>query len=402
VQEPVIVLKFGSSVLRSPADLPTIVHEINRWHRDGFRVIAVVSAFGGVTESLLRQARELSPAPEPWATAELLATGERTSAALLGIALDRAGVRARVVNPREIGLRVAGAPLDGEPVEVSVPHTRELLAETPVLVVPGFFGTDAAGRTQLLGRGGSDLTAVFLSCALGARCRLVKDVDGVYETDPAAPNAHPHRFAELDYSDALRVAGKLIQPKAVAYLRDHQAACEVAALSLPYQTAVHRGPTRLSGGAVSPLPRGPFEVVLLGCGTVGYGVYQRLCALSAFFDVVGVLVRDRAKHQAAGIPEALLHTRIETLGPLHPALLIDALPGVEPSLTLMKSSLAQGVHVVSANKAIIARHEGELLGIARARGSRLAYSAAGGGDGRWPATESVLADALDIMRSSSE
>ena len=34
-----IVLKFGSSVLRSENDLPTAVHEIYRWWRDGYQVV---------------------------------------------------------------------------------------------------------------------------------------------------------------------------------------------------------------------------------------------------------------------------------------------------------------------------------------------------------------------------
>jgi homoserine dehydrogenase len=60
---PVVVLKFGSSVLRSVAELPSAVHEIYRWYRDGFRVLAVVSAIGRATEELLAQAREISSAP---------------------------------------------------------------------------------------------------------------------------------------------------------------------------------------------------------------------------------------------------------------------------------------------------------------------------------------------------
>jgi hypothetical protein len=47
----IIVLKFGSSVLRSESDLPTAVHEIYRWWREGFQVVAVVSAFGNTTPS---------------------------------------------------------------------------------------------------------------------------------------------------------------------------------------------------------------------------------------------------------------------------------------------------------------------------------------------------------------
>ena len=376
MSERIVVLKFGSSVLRSAADLPSVVHEIYRWYRDGARVIAVISAIGDSTEQLIRQARGLCAAPEPWATAELLATGERTSAALLGIALDRAGIPARVVNPREIGLEVRGEPLDGEPVAINQKHVRELLAEYPVLVVPGFFGTDAFGRTQLLGRGGSDLTAVFLAVSLEAEpCRLLKDRDGVYISDPAVEHSHPKRFAALNYADARQVAGQLIQPKAVAFIESHHARAEVAALSRPYQTVVHGGDTELSGGATGEL----CDVVILGLGTVGFGVYQRLLAYPEQFCVLGALVRDPKKHEAAGVPSVLLHTSPETLRALRPTLVVDALPGIEPSESLLESYLAQGVDVVSANKALIADRGASLERIARRSGAALRYAAAVGG-----------------------
>jgi homoserine dehydrogenase len=343
----------------------------------------VVSAIGKTTEVLISDSRTLTQSPEPFSTAELLATGERTSAALLGIALDRSGILARVVNPREIGFEVTGTPLDSEPVSLDSARIQQLLAEHSVLVVPGFFGTNKAGRTHLLGRGGSDLTAVFLAVELKARCRLLKDVDGVYESDPADPEAHPRRYTQLNYQDALRVAGKLIQPKAVSYLATHHASCEVAALALPYATKVHGAGT----AHTTPTPnRARLEVVILGCGTVGFGVYQRLCANTDLFRVIGVLIRDRARHEAAGIPSALLYTQSE-LAQLKPALVIDALPGVEPSYTLVKRYLADGVDVVSANKAAIARFGCALAKIAEESGAMLRYSAAVGGAG--PMLEAV-------------
>jgi homoserine dehydrogenase len=370
-----IVLKFGSSVLKSAEDLPNIVHEVYRWYREGHRVIAVVSAVGNSTEQLIRASRMLTESPEPFATAELLATGERTSAALLGIALDRAGVPARVVNPREIGFEVAGSPLDSEPVRLDVHRIEELLRNHPVLIVPGFFGTDTAGRTHLLGRGGSDLTAAFIASELKARCRLLKDVDGVYESDPAQQNAHPRRFAALGYEDALRVAGKLIQSKAVEHFRSHGTSCEVAALALPYHTLVHPGATRRADS----LPPKRIDVVILGLGTVGFGVYQRLCANSDRFRVIGFLVRERARHEAAGVPTDLLYTCPETLATLKPALVIDALPGLEPSHALIKHYLSQGIDIVSANKAVIAQFGTAFAEIAERTGATLRYSAAVGG-----------------------
>ena len=60
VPRKVIVLKFGSSVLQSRAELPSAVHEIYRWIRRQYRVVAVVSAFAGETDRLLRTRRGLS------------------------------------------------------------------------------------------------------------------------------------------------------------------------------------------------------------------------------------------------------------------------------------------------------------------------------------------------------
>jgi homoserine dehydrogenase len=385
-EEDIIVLKFGSSVLRTAHDLPNVVHEIYRWYRDGHRVIAVVSAFANATERLIQESYALSVSPEPFAMAELLATGERTTAALLGIVLDRAGVPARVASPREIGFEVAGTPLDADPIALDVARIEKLLLATPVLVVPGFFGTDAAGRTHCLGRGGSDLTAAFLAVALRSRCRLLKDVDGVYESDPAEPRAQPRRLPQLSYACALEVASQLIQPKAVAHLKRHSATCEVAALASPLQSLISSEPRRVA----EPAPLAPDApdrsvaqrrraVVLLGLGTVGSGVQQRLIANGDRFHLLGILVRDRAKHRLPGIPLELLHSRLDTLRCLKPDLVIDALPGLSPSFELLQYYLSQGIDVVTANKAVIAEDGVELAALARDSGAEFLYSGAIGG-----------------------
>ena len=75
---PLIVLKFGGSVLGGERDLPQAVHEVYRWVRDGYGVVAVVSAFEGTTDRLLRSALAYGDSADPFATAALVATGERT------------------------------------------------------------------------------------------------------------------------------------------------------------------------------------------------------------------------------------------------------------------------------------------------------------------------------------
>lgn len=373
----IIVLKFGSSVLQTPADVPAAVHEIYRWYRSGHRVIAVVSAIGQATNWLLGQAWELSASPESHALAELLATGERTSAALLGIALDRAGIPARLVDPREIHLTALGHPLDSEPTMVGQTKLEELLVVTPVIVVPGFFGHDANGRLHLLGRGGSDLSAVFLAAAMHAkRCRLIKDVDGVYDRDPAiALDTPAHRYSTLDYQTAIEKAAPLIQPKAVRFLERHSASAEVAGLAQPYESVVGSHKNALEANEARP----PTSVLLLGLGTVGFGVYRRLRALSRHFRVIGVLCLDAAKHEDEGIPADILHGPESRITLLAPDIVVDALPGIEPSRTLVRYFLDRGVSVVSANKRLVAETAQSLERVAQRSGAVLHYSAAVGG-----------------------
>jgi homoserine dehydrogenase len=379
----IIVLKFGSSVLRTHADLPSAVHEIYRWYRLGFRIMAVVSAIGRATDELLGQARALAPEPEAYATAELLATGERQSAAFLGIALDRSGVPARVLNPREVGLIAAGKPLDSELLSINCERVLQLFIDYPVLVIPGFFGTDLEGRTHVLGRGGSDLTAVVIAQALGAsRCRLIKDVDGVYERDPAeepqslTPAGRPKRFRALDYGHALQVAARLIQPKAVSFIRQHNTRAEVAACEASYETMVHASRSELEHVTAQPKP---LKVLLLGLGTVGFGVYERLLASPENFQVAGALVRDRGKYERMGIPAGLLRSRDDQIVKLRADVVVDALPDPTLSGPLAEHFLSHGVHVVSAGKAFISNCGPKLTELAARSGCHLRYHAAVGG-----------------------
>lgn len=373
--QPTIVLKFGSSVLRNTADLPNVVHEIYRWYRDGWRIVAVVSALEGTTDALLRQARAVTPAPEPHALAELLATGERHSAALLGIALDQAGIPTRVADPRDAKFTTVGTALDAAPHTLDRTVFERWFIECSVVVFPGFFGHDVHERLQLLGRGGSDLSAVFIADALGAdKCYLLKDVDGVYEGDPASASG-VRRYATLSYDDALARARKLIQPKAVRVVQEAQRTVHVGALARRDASSI--GPFACTYG--SPEKPERLRVALLGFGTVGTNVYSMLTKMPEHFTVAGVLVRHRNKHLNSGVPNSLLFEDQDDLSSLDVDVVVDALPGFEPSCSLVRRFLQHGVHVVSANKALIAEAGPELQRIAIECAASLRYGAAVGG-----------------------
>ena len=390
LRQPLTILKFGSSVLRSPADLPAAVDEIYRRLRAGERVVAVVSAFAGETDELLAAAREAGGDGEPHVVAELVATGETRSAALLTLALDRHGVPARLLDPTALGLRAEGPALDAELTGLDTEALERAFTQAHVAVVPGFCARDELGRTVLLGRGGSDFTALFIAERAGGHCVLVKDVDGLYERDPALPGPRPRRLTVATWDDSLRVAGKLVQPKTIRFAQQHRQSFTVGAVGAAHGTLIGPGPTRTEGSSVAE----PLDVVLLGLGTVGRGVYERLAAHPGNFRIRHIVVRETARHVAAGVPAALLTTDAEAALASGCDLVIELLGGLEPAGSLIERALANGARVVTANKAVVATRWGALAGYAAS--GQLAFAAAAGGAVPVLETLQSLADAGSV------
>ena len=199
-QKEIAVLKFGSSVLRSERDVDLAVEEIYRATRLGHKVLAVVSAFGQETDKLLEKARKLSETSEEHALAAFLATGESASVAMVALALERAGICSRTASAESIRLLTKGGALDATPLDIDIQALDRLFARHTVVVVPGFVGRNEEGLATILGRGGSDLTAVFLAHRLGAKnCKLLKDTEGVFESDPADDGPPPLRYKSLSW-----------------------------------------------------------------------------------------------------------------------------------------------------------------------------------------------------------
>ncbi len=374
-EKPIVVLKFGSSVLAAPDDIPRVVSEIYRIVRGGRRVVAVVSAFAGVTDRLLGEA-ETSGAPHDNVNAPAyVALGEETSAALLALACDRAGLCAIGLKSGELGIIAEGDPLDAAPVAFQESVLSRALRTHDVAIVPGFVASDALGRTLLLGRGGSDLTAVFLGEKLGAeRVRLVKDVDGVYESDPAV-KANARRFARIDWSSARQVAGQLIQPKAIDFAAARHLTVEVGSIGAADATIIDDEPN------VPALPRTRrrLRVALAGLGVVGGGLAQRLMAGADQYEIVCALIRDPNKKRGLDWSAIPLTLSPDDVLAAEPDIVIDVLSDGELGADLSVEALEKGKHVVSANKQAIAARYQDLLEAARESQARLLYSAAVGG-----------------------
>ena len=235
----VVVLKFGSSVLRNAAEAPAVASEIYGHVRAGRKVVAVVSALSGHTDRLLADARALGLDHENELLPAYVVLGEEKAAALVAIACDRVGLDAVGLSVRELGIVVEGPAQHARPVSLKGERLHDALAEHEVVVVPGFGGVRPNGRVALLGRGGSDLTAVVLAAELGLdRVRLVKDVDGLYDRDPACETGTPLRYRRANWETARQLGGALVQHDAIDLGMKHGVEIEVAALGRAEGTVV--------------------------------------------------------------------------------------------------------------------------------------------------------------------
>jgi len=375
-----IVLKFGSSVLASPEALPLAVHEIYREVRAGRQVVAVVSAIGNTTDRLLARARRVPPEPPGPFLADLLATGEAESVSLLAMALDRAGIPARGLRAGELGVMTDGPHTNATPVSVNTHGLRQTLAVVPVLVVPGFVGRNPRDETTLLGRGGSDLSALFLAHALEADCRLLKDVDGLYEWDPACIGPKPRRYRQIRFDHALQLDGGVIQHKAVHWAQERDFCFDVGRCNGPVGTRVG-GPDTSLDSRESGIPDAgpPLRVALLGLGTVGSGVLDLLRRFPERFTLVGAAVRDPAQHADKRIPGDRLTTDPNALVAGPADIVVELMGGEDPAVDLIRAALRNGKHVVTANKDIVAKYGEELEVLATEHGVQWLHSASVGG-----------------------
>lgn len=375
--ENVVVLKLGGSVLAGDASLPAAVSEVYRHLRESKRVVAVVSAIGETTDQLLARARAVYEGADEQTLAALLATGEHTAAALLTLALRRAGVDATSRSVEQIGLLASGPRLDAEPLALDTWALRDAIKKAAVVVVPGFLARLADGSPATLGRGGSDLTALFIGARIGAPVTLLKDVPGLFEWDPAIAGRRPRLFSGLTFDDALRLDGRIVQHKGLRFAKREGLAFTVRGLNSEGGTRIGAERTQLVGDpAVEPALR----VGIIGLGTVGRGVAERLKLSPAVAQIEAAAVRDPSRHLTtapAGVQVGGDAVALATRADID--VLIDCCSDAAVSLAAARAALARGARVVTASKVLAGPHGQELAAQAERSGTSILWAAACGG-----------------------
>jgi aspartate kinase len=275
VNKPLRILKFGGTSVGSANCIANVV-EIIRSASLESRVVVVVSAMCGVTNSLIEAATQSeagnsnaitaifeelrtrhddvveflikSPLERARITRELhsvlehgerlckhavltrkltavardsiSALGERLCAPLLAAALTESRVTSAAIEATELIVTDAqhgnADPIMGKTRERCASRLLPLLQRGTVPVVTGFIGATAEGVLTTLGRGGSDYSATILGAAAGADEVVIwTDVDGMLTADPRLV-AEARTIAEISYHEASALAcfgAKVLHPK---------------------------------------------------------------------------------------------------------------------------------------------------------------------------------------------
>ena len=89
-----IVQKYGGTSVGNTDRIKNVAARVAKYRAQGDKVVVVVSAMSGVTDGLIKLAKDIAPLPSEREMDMLLATGEQQTIALTAIALHTIGIDA--------------------------------------------------------------------------------------------------------------------------------------------------------------------------------------------------------------------------------------------------------------------------------------------------------------------
>lgn len=216
----IIVQKFGGTSVADIERIKNVATLVQSEYSKGNKVIVVVSAMAGVTNSLIAKCNQISNLDNIDNLKEYdaaIASGEILTSALLALELQNLGISARSFQGWQIPIKTnnkhGNAKISGLHNDVLF----ELLDNGFIPIITGFQGLSDDNRITTLGIGGSDTSAALVAASVGAeRCDIFTDVNGIYSADPRVVHqAKKLDFINIDELCALCSSGaKVLHPRA--------------------------------------------------------------------------------------------------------------------------------------------------------------------------------------------
>ncbi len=220
-----LVQKFGGSSVGSVDMIKRVAQRVVDSVRSGDSVVVVVSAMADTTDEMVTLAEKITSDAPDREMALLLSSGERITTALLAMAITNLGTPAVGYTGQQAGFKTtSGRHTNSRVAEIDSTRIIGELDVGKVVVVCGFQGVDENQDETVLGRGGSDLSAVALAWALKAdSCEIFTDVEGVYTADPrVVPEAR--KIGKISPDEMLELASagaRVLYSRSVEFAKKH-------------------------------------------------------------------------------------------------------------------------------------------------------------------------------------
>ncbi len=219
-----IVKKFGGTSVGDLDKIRNVANRVIKSYNQGNDVVVILSAMAGVTDGLIKLAKQITETPQKRELDALMATGEQTTAALLAIILQSMGYKSQSLLGFQAEVHTDCAFGNARILDIGANRIKALLENRYIVVVAGFQGCDLEGNITTLGRGGSDTSAVAIAAALKADyCEIYTDVDGVYTADPNICK-YARKLEKITFDEMLEMASlgaKVLQIRSVEFAKKY-------------------------------------------------------------------------------------------------------------------------------------------------------------------------------------
>lgn len=216
----VIVQKFGGTSVADLERIRNVAKLVQKELTQGNKVIAIVSAMAGVTNSLIMQCQQLSRLDDINSLREYdtaIASGETITSALLALELQTIGIKSKSLQGWQIPIKTSKAHGNAQVIDLDSSLLKNFLNNGITPVITGFQGIADDFNITTLGKGGSDTTAAVIAASINAhRCDIYTDVDGIYTADPrVVHNAKKIDIIDINQLYELCTSGaKVLHPRA--------------------------------------------------------------------------------------------------------------------------------------------------------------------------------------------